>query len=90
MVAVNFSLTQTVIDTTNVLRSQSSSPDTLSSIFDNLIKVDYLISTNYFYYSSVSYVGSTLRLNFLGGSKLIISKFNQNRHTSQDSIILNK
>lgn len=75
MTTVIYNASQSVLDTSAALAAQSSS-NTFSSILDNLIKIEYSISTNYNYFSTYSYVGSTLRFNFSNGAYSIYSSVN--------------
>lgn len=61
-------LSQAVIDEINTLSLAHPGSDTINSLVDSVNKIGYDLATSHPYYSSISQIGSTIRVNFPDGS----------------------
>lgn len=69
MATITLKLSQSVVDKNHALDLKyAQSPDDLNSLLDSVAKLDYAISSNYYYYSSYSSSGNTLSIKFPDGT----------------------
>ena len=70
MANLQVSFSQSVADQIQSLKIQSASTSSLSSVMDSVLQVNYAINSNYYYFSSWSLIGNTLKTTFPNGATL--------------------
>ena len=70
MANLQVSFSQSVADQIQSLKIQSASTSSLSSVMDSVLQVNYTINSKYYYFSSWSLIGNTLKTTFPNGATL--------------------
>jgi hypothetical protein len=68
MANIRIASSQAVVDQGHLLNLASSSTGSLDGVVDSALKLNYAINSNYYYFSSWSLAGNTLRTTFSNGA----------------------
>lgn len=90
MATIDIKLSQSAVNTNHALelKDSSSSPGGISALVDAIAKLDYLVSENYYYYTSLSSTSNSLTFKYADGAtqKLVGSLDNPNSYSGYATV----